>query len=196
MNFVRNSYRLIPTNSILLVAAMGFCLIVYFYQSSRMGIDTVDLAEILRHTRTSNSASEDAERHTYVNMVLVLQTGIGLTFILIPFVISIYRNRAVLNRLNHRASYGQMIRSQLLARKSTLDETSGKFENYLLRKFPHLTANDLKICSLLRQNFSSKEIAKTLNITPGSVNTSRYRLRRKLSLSTDTDLVVYLNKIA
>ncbi|MEM6843639.1 MAG: LuxR C-terminal-related transcriptional regulator [Bacteroidota bacterium] len=161
-----------------------------------MGIDTVDLAEILRHTRASDNASEDVKYRTYVNMVLVLQTGIGLTFILIPFVISIYRNRAVLNRLNHRASYGQVIQRQLLARKNTSGEIDGNFKSCLLQKFPHLTANDLKICSLLRQNFSSKEIARTLNITPGSVNTSRYRLRKKLSLSTDTDLVIYLNKIA
>jgi len=196
MNFARNAYRSAPTRTILLLAVMGICLILYFYQSARLSIHPADLAEMLRQSRANDTSKQDVEHRTYVNMVLFLQAGIGLTFILVPFVISIYRNRAVLNRLNHRASYGQVLRSQLLAKKNHLIDPAEKFESNLLKKFPHLTANDLKMCSLLRQNHSSKEIAQELNITPGSVNTSRYRLRKKLSLSKHTDLVVYLNKLA
>jgi len=196
MNFARNAYRSAPTRTILLLAVMGICLILYFYQSARLSIHPADLAEMLRQSRANDTSKQDVEHRTYVNMVLFLQAGIGLTFILVPFVISIYRNRAVLNRLNHRASYGQVLRSQLLAKKNHLIGPAEQFESNLLQKFPHLTANDLKMCSLLRQNHSSKEIAQELNITPGSVNTSRYRLRKKLSLSKHTDLVVYLNKLA
>jgi DNA-binding CsgD family transcriptional regulator len=196
MNYVKNSHRITATKSIFLVAVMSFMLILYFYQSSRLGIHPADLAEMLHQTRAEDASSADVKHRTYVNMVLFLQAGIGLTLILFPFAISIYRNRAVLNRLNHRVSYGQMLRSQLLANKKQLSASTEKFENSLLLHFPHLTANDLKMCSLLRENFSSKEIAEKLNITTGSVNTSRYRLRKKLSLSSDTDLVVYLHKIA
>ena len=195
MNYVKNTYRPTPTRSILLVAVMGFCLILYFYQSSRLGIDPAELAEMLHRTRAGDVSSDDMRNRTYVNMVLFLQAGIGLTFILVPFVIGIYRNRAVLNRLNHRADYGHAVRNHFLTKKNQSLSSLEKFESHLVLQFPHLTANDLKMCSLLRQNYSSKEIAEELNITPGSVNTSRYRLRKKLSLSSHTDLVIFLNKM-
>lgn len=56
---------------------------------------------------------------------------------------------------------------------------------------PSLTANDLKLCVYLRLNMSSKEIAPLLNISPRSVEIKRYRLRKKLSLSRETNLNDY-----
>jgi len=195
MNLVRNVFRPSPTMVLSLVAVIGFYISIYLYQYSSLRVGRVEPTEVLRPTPPGDNTGGAGGRRTYINMVLVLQTGVVLTFILLPFAISTYRNRAVLNRLDHRVSYGQMIRDQLLARKNTANKTTSTFESRLLQRFPHLTANDLKICSLLRQNFSSKEIAEKLNITPGSVNTARYRLRRKLALPTDTNLIVYLNKL-
>lgn len=56
---------------------------------------------------------------------------------------------------------------------------------------PSLTANDLKLCVYLRLNMSSKEIAPLLNISPRSVEIKRYRLRKKLDLSRETNLNDY-----
>ncbi len=70
------------------------------------------------------------------------------------------------------------------------------FLKRLLQIHPNLTPHDLTLCTLLRQNYSSKEIAEELNITPGSVNTARYRLRKKLVMERETDLIMYLRKIA
>lgn len=61
-------------------------------------------------------------------------------------------------------------------------------------KYPNLTTNDLRLCSYLRMNFATKEIAKLLNISGRAVEISRYRLRRKLGLSHDENLTEFLIK--
>ena len=59
---------------------------------------------------------------------------------------------------------------------------------------PDLTPNDLRFCAYLRLNLSSKEMAPLLNISIKSVETKRYRLRKKLSLEHDSGLVNYILK--
>jgi DNA-binding CsgD family transcriptional regulator len=57
--------------------------------------------------------------------------------------------------------------------------------NYLKKlkdKYPTLTSSDLKLAAYLRLNLTSKEIAQLMNISLRGVETSRYRLRRKLGL--------------
>ena len=66
------------------------------------------------------------------------------------------------------------------------------FYKNLSHKYAKLNQNDLKMCSLLRLNLSSKEIASILNITPPSVDVARSRLRKKLNLETSDNLVEFL----
>jgi DNA-binding CsgD family transcriptional regulator len=66
------------------------------------------------------------------------------------------------------------------------------FFKRLLEKYPNLTPNDLRLCSYLRMNFSTKEIARLLNISDRAVEISRYRLRRKMDLAHDANLTEYL----
>ncbi|HEY4789615.1 MAG TPA: hypothetical protein VIH57_26375 [Bacteroidales bacterium] len=66
------------------------------------------------------------------------------------------------------------------------------FFKKLKDKHPELTPHDLRLCSYLRMNFTTKEIAKLLNITTRGVEISRYRLRRKMGLDHDKNLTEYL----
>jgi DNA-binding CsgD family transcriptional regulator len=66
------------------------------------------------------------------------------------------------------------------------------FFKRLKEKYPNLTPNDLRLSSYLRMNFTTKEIAKLLNISGRAVEISRYRLRRKLNLGHDKNLTEYL----
>ncbi|GEO02618.1 hypothetical protein AAE02nite_02820 [Adhaeribacter aerolatus] len=68
-------------------------------------------------------------------------------------------------------------------------------ENYFKKLrlgHPELTPNDLKLCAYLRMNMSSKEIASLLNITVRGVEIRRYRLRKKLNLDHEKNLVEFL----
>jgi DNA-binding CsgD family transcriptional regulator len=68
------------------------------------------------------------------------------------------------------------------------------FFKRLKEKYPNLTPHDLRLSSYLRMNFSTKEIARLLNISGRAVEISRYRLRRKLNLDHDENLTEFLIK--
>jgi len=66
------------------------------------------------------------------------------------------------------------------------------FFSKLKKKYPSLTPNDLRLCSYLRMNFTTKEIANLTNITTRAVEIGRYRLRTKLKLSHEVNLTEFL----
>ncbi|MBC8042353.1 MAG: tetratricopeptide repeat protein [Rhizobacter sp.] len=69
------------------------------------------------------------------------------------------------------------------------------FIRTLSEKFPLLTPAELKVCTLLKLNLSNKEISQLLFTTLRNIETHRYRLRKKLSLRTDTNLVSFLSSL-
>jgi DNA-binding CsgD family transcriptional regulator len=58
---------------------------------------------------------------------------------------------------------------------------------------PGLTQTDLQLCAYIKLNMATKEISKLLNITPESVNTHRYRLRKKMELSGQETLDEFIH---
>ncbi|TZF86009.1 transcriptional regulator (plasmid) [Pedobacter sp. BS3] len=75
------------------------------------------------------------------------------------------------------------------------DHVHSNFLSTLKEKFPNLSPNDLKLCAYLKMNLSSKEIAQLMSITIRAVEVSRYRLRKKLQVSSDTNLFDYLIQV-
>jgi tetratricopeptide (TPR) repeat protein len=62
------------------------------------------------------------------------------------------------------------------------------FDQKLREQFNDLTANEMRLAALMKMNLTTKEMANILNISPDSVNKARYRLRKKLRLSSDDSL--------
>ncbi|WP_461490928.1 two-component regulator propeller domain-containing protein [Pontibacter sp. HJ8] len=62
------------------------------------------------------------------------------------------------------------------------------FLRRLSNDYPDLTYKDLKMCAYLRLNLSSKEIASLLKLSLRGVETSRYRIRKKMNLDQDASL--------
>ena len=76
-----------------------------------------------------------------------------------------------------------------------ITELNNSFFRNLERKYPGLTDNEKKLCSLLRLKLSSKEIASILNITPKSVEVNRYRLRKKMKIGKNEKLTKIIRKL-
>ncbi len=74
------------------------------------------------------------------------------------------------------------------------DQAHQDFINRLKAAFAHLTQSDLKLCAYLRLNISSKEIAHLLNISLRGVEVRRYRLRKRINISTEENLYEFLLK--
>ncbi len=75
------------------------------------------------------------------------------------------------------------------------DAVHDNFLKTLKGQFPQLTPKDLRLCAYLRMNLSTKEIAPLMNISPRGVEISRYRLRKKMNLTHDANLIDFMLKI-
>ena len=75
------------------------------------------------------------------------------------------------------------------------DKVQSDFLVAVKEKHPGITGNELKLCAYLRMNLSTKEIAQLMNISVRGVEISRYRLRKKLLLASETSLFDYLISI-
>lgn len=76
-----------------------------------------------------------------------------------------------------------------------LDKLSDAFYRKLTDKFPNLSKNEIRLCSLIRLKMESSHIATLQNITQPSLNTSRYRLRKKLDLPDDINLDDFIQRL-
>lgn len=76
-----------------------------------------------------------------------------------------------------------------------IDEIYKDFLDRLEQKYPTITKAEKRLCTMLYINMSSKEIAVITNTTLRSVETSRYRLRRKFNLTRDEDMISFLKQI-
>lgn len=74
----------------------------------------------------------------------------------------------------------------------SFDQVHTNFYKRLNEEFSELSPNDYKMCTYLRMNLSSKEIAALMNISIRSVETNRYRLRKKMDLDSKTNLSQFL----
>ena len=73
-----------------------------------------------------------------------------------------------------------------------LRELSPGFLQQLLQAHPDISPAEIRLCSLLRLNMSSKEIAAFVHQEEAGVRVSRSRLRKKLALPETDNLVAYL----
>ncbi len=79
--------------------------------------------------------------------------------------------------------------------ENAFNQADNEFFARVKDKHPNLNNNDLKFCAYLRLNLSSKEIAPLLNISSKSVEVRRYRLRKKLELHHEVNLIDYVLNI-
>ncbi len=116
---------------------------------------------------------------------------------------------AVVHRLEHKLNDQPEIKKELkqilkLTEKNadvdanwqdfikSFDQVHAHFYKRLTEEFKDLSPNDYKMCTYLRMNLTSKEIASLMNISIRSVETNRYRLRKKLGIDPSTNLNQFL----
>jgi ligand-binding sensor domain-containing protein/DNA-binding CsgD family transcriptional regulator len=66
------------------------------------------------------------------------------------------------------------------------------FMQRLKSSYPELTPRDMRLCAYLRMNFNTKEIAPLLGISVRGVEDTRYRIRKKLQLPSDTNITEFI----
>jgi len=66
------------------------------------------------------------------------------------------------------------------------------FFKKLIEKHGKLTSTDLRLCAYLRMNQNSSEIAQITGASIRTIESQRYRLRKKLNLKPENDILNYL----
>lgn len=70
-----------------------------------------------------------------------------------------------------------------------------EFYDNLNKVLPDLTPNEKKLCAFLKLNMSTKDISAITHQSVKSITMARYRLRQKLNLQRDDNLISYLSKL-
>lgn len=76
-----------------------------------------------------------------------------------------------------------------------IQQIDAKFYQKLKAKFDNLSDNDLKLSSMLKMGLSSKEMATLLSISSSSVDVARSRLRKKMNIPKDDNLIDFIKSI-
>jgi DNA-binding CsgD family transcriptional regulator len=71
-------------------------------------------------------------------------------------------------------------------------QTHQDFIRHLAESYPELTPTELKVCSLLKVNCSTKDVARILSISRHTVDGHRTAIRRKIGLAADANLTSFL----
>ncbi|MCT2409465.1 hypothetical protein NZD88_18090 [Chryseobacterium antibioticum] len=147
---------------------------------------------------------EENEKRTHRNLYYILFTIVFISGIVIYLIYTRYKTR---QKLKDALINQKVLESEELKRKldSTYEELTHlainsdpsfmnrfkelypEFYNTLTSKYQNLTLNDMRLCAFIKLNFSNKEIAEYDHISLRTVESKKYRLRKKLNLSGDID---------
>ncbi len=79
--------------------------------------------------------------------------------------------------------------------ETRFEQVHEKFFNKLNGLFPELTPNDRRICAFLKLDLSTKDIALLTHRSPRSIESARYRLKKKFGLGAEEDILGFLRSI-
>jgi len=146
-----------------------------------------------------------------------LAIGIAISLIVVFLVILYIRNKINLSKhtekdriLEQEALKVQKLERQIYNSFDQITELAKSSDPFFLIKFKEvypeffenllkhnnrLTDNDIKFCAYIKLNLSNKEVATFTKLTFRSVETTKYRLKKKLGLSADLNLNKWIQNL-
>jgi tetratricopeptide (TPR) repeat protein len=79
--------------------------------------------------------------------------------------------------------------------ETRFEQVHEAFFNQIQKLFPDLTPNDRRICAFLKLNMSTKDIALLTHRSPRSIESARYRLKKKFGLGAEEDILTFLQSV-
>ncbi len=96
----------------------------------------------------------------------------------------------IINSINEKVKQDSWQKFELILKSS-----NDNFSEKLIERFPNLTISEIKLSSFLKLGMNTKEIASVLFQSMDSIKVARSRLRKKLNLSSDRNLSVFLSSL-
>jgi DNA-binding CsgD family transcriptional regulator len=109
-------------------------------------------------------------------------------------------NKSTINEISNPDLSKQL--DSIIKSKSSFDSFKNQFTkafpNFfktLIHIHPTLSPTDLQLCAYIKMNQTNQDIASINNLSTRSVESQRYRLRKKLNIDKQTDLFNYLTNL-
>jgi DNA-binding CsgD family transcriptional regulator len=104
-------------------------------------------------------------------------------------------NQDIINSL--KLSFLEILNGQnyLKLLSSFTSQLNQDFFFYIRNNYENISEDDEQLLAFILLNISSKDIGKLLNISPESIYTKRYRLRKKLNFDNDESFLDFYNKL-
>jgi len=103
--------------------------------------------------------------------------------------------RGELQKIENLVDYSFQLDEDWKQFRLYFEEVHSGFFDALKEQYPDLTPHELHLAALARLNLSVKDIAAIMGITPDSVKTARYRLRKKLGMETEENLTEFMMEV-
>jgi DNA-binding CsgD family transcriptional regulator/uncharacterized coiled-coil protein SlyX len=104
-------------------------------------------------------------------------------------------SQSKLNAISLKISQAGRKNKELEKLQENIDKINWVFIDKLTEKFPELTEKEKRLCTLLKLNFNSKEIAGLNNVSEEAVIKARHRMRKKMGLNSDENLTEFIHRI-
>ncbi|WP_241330625.1 hypothetical protein [Chryseobacterium arthrosphaerae] len=164
------------------------------YERTALNTSVEDIIASQEETYTANN------RNFYYSFIGIILASTGV----IAFIVKIHRIRQkqkdqLLDQKNVEAdilkrklddSYDEVVQLAIKSDPSFIHkfrETYSEFYINLTRENPGLTMNDILFCAFVKLNFSNKEIAEYAHLSIRTVESKKYRLKKKLGISAKSD---------
>lgn len=92
----------------------------------------------------------------------------------------------------------RMIDTEMIEKRLSIEltTTDSEFLSRLQRKHPNLNQRELRICLLIKLNYNTRDIARSVGISTRGMESIRYRMHKKIGLSKHQSLKGYLTEMA
>jgi|GEM_PF-6512226 adenylate cyclase len=129
----------------------------------------------------NNRLKQDVSRKMILELERLNKTDVDFKLALKRLISSLKQQYSLDEKLNTLENDPDIVNAAFLDRLST--------------RFPSLTKSERELCSLIRLNISNKDTGILLKTSTNAINVTRSRLRKKLGLSREEDMEVFIRKI-
>jgi len=178
--------------------------VLYLGKVNKINDSIRDVSRIqLDNNMTLNKEKNEKQSSTLIIVSLIAITGACLFYF--------FRNRKnapgvqtnILNSSNGAQMEIGMIAPELIQQAKENDtlfyvnflKAFPDFSDKLLGINPTLKSSDIEFCALIRLNFETKQIAVIKNMSVRAVEGKKYRIRKKLEISTEENMYIWMSKL-
>ena len=104
------------------------------------------------------------------------------------------REKKTFNLLKNRIRSRTMFHNSRSIFQIVFDKTYPHFSSRLMSVYPKVSPTEITIACALAMDLSTDNLANLLNILPESIRKTKYRLKQRLELKKDDNLVEYLKQ--